>query len=56
MTALLASIIASLVAWLFDLVLSGHVAETTQYVVSFIVASVVFVPSYIWIKRIRENL
>jgi ABC-type thiamin/hydroxymethylpyrimidine transport system permease subunit len=55
-TALLASIIASLVAWLFDLVLSGHVAETTQYIVSFVVGSVVFVPSYIWIKRMKDNL
>jgi uncharacterized membrane protein YeiB len=55
-TALLASIIASLVAWLFDLVLRGHVSETTQYIVSFVVGSVVFVPSYIWIKRMKDNL
>jgi uncharacterized membrane protein YeiB len=55
MVALFASIIASLVAWLFDLVLSGHVSETTQYVVSFIVGSVVFVPSYVWIKRLKDG-
>jgi ABC-type thiamin/hydroxymethylpyrimidine transport system permease subunit len=56
MTTLLASIIASLAAWVVDLVLGGHVSETTSYVVSFIVGSVVFVPSYVWIKRLRDSI
>jgi len=55
-TALLASIIGSLAAWVLDLVLSGHVTETTRFVVSFVVGSVVFVPSYMWIKRMRDEL
>jgi ABC-type thiamin/hydroxymethylpyrimidine transport system permease subunit len=56
MTALLASVISSLAAWLLDLVLSGHVEETTRYIVSFIVGSIVFVPSYVWIKRLRDQI
>jgi hypothetical protein len=56
MTALLASVIASLACWLIDLVLSGHVEETTRYIVSFVVGSVVFVPAYIWIKRMRDQI
>jgi uncharacterized membrane protein YeiB len=56
MTGLVASVMASLVAWGFDFVLSGHVSETAQYVVSFIVWAVVFVPSYVWVKRLREGV
>jgi len=56
MTALLASLVSSLAAWVVDLVLGGHVSETASYVVSFVVGSVVFVPSYVWIKRLRDQL
>jgi hypothetical protein len=56
MTGLLASIVASLAGWLVDLVLAGHVSETTDFIVSFVVGSVVFVPTYVWIKRLRDEL
>jgi uncharacterized membrane protein YeiB len=56
MTGLLASVAASLVAWLAELALSGHVSELTEYAISFAIWAVVFVPSYVWIKRLREGL
>ena len=56
MTALLASVVASLAAWLLDRLLEGHVSETARYVVSFVVGSIVFVPAYIYVKRLRDQL
>jgi ABC-type thiamin/hydroxymethylpyrimidine transport system permease subunit len=56
MTGLVASVIASLAAWPVEYLLSGHVSDSVQYTVSFIVLAVVFVPSYVWIKRLREGL
>jgi uncharacterized membrane protein YeiB len=56
MTGLVASIIASLAAWPVDLLLSGHVSDAVEYTVSFIVWAVVFVPSFVWIKRVREGM
>jgi uncharacterized membrane protein YeiB len=56
MTGLLASVIASLLAWVAEAVLAGHVSSTAEYVVSFVIWALVFVPSYVWIKRLREGL
>jgi uncharacterized membrane protein YeiB len=56
MTGLLASVVASLVAWIAEVALAGHVSETSEYVVSFVIWSLVFVPSYVWIKKLREGL
>ena len=56
MTGLLASVPASLMAWLVEALLAGHVSETLEYVVSFVVWSLVFVPAYVWIKGLREGL
>jgi uncharacterized membrane protein YeiB len=56
MTGLLASVAASLVAWLAEALLAGHVSATAEYGVSFVIWSLVFVPSYVWIKRLREGL
>jgi ABC-type thiamin/hydroxymethylpyrimidine transport system permease subunit len=55
MTTLAASTLASIAAWLIDRVLDGHVSETASYVVSFVVWAIVFVPSFVWIKRLREG-
>jgi uncharacterized membrane protein YeiB len=55
MTMLAASTVASLVAWLVELALGKHVSETASYIVSFVVWSIVFVPSFVWIKRLREG-
>jgi uncharacterized membrane protein YeiB len=56
MTGLFASVAASLVAWLAELALAGHVSEVAEYAISFVVWAVVFVPTYVWIKRLREGL
>jgi uncharacterized membrane protein YeiB len=56
MTGLIASIAASLVAWLVQTALAGHVSKTAEYVASFVVWSLVFVPSYVWIRRLREGV
>jgi len=55
MVSVIASIISSLAAWLVSAVLQGHVSDGTEMIVSFIVGSIVFVPSYIWVKRLREG-
>jgi uncharacterized membrane protein YeiB len=55
MTTLVASTVASIAAWLVDLALGKHVSETASYVVSFGVWAVVFVPSFVWIKKLREG-
>jgi uncharacterized membrane protein YeiB len=55
MTSLVASVFASLIAWGASAILDGHVSDTTGFVVSFVVWAVVFVPSFVWIKRLREG-
>ncbi len=55
MTTIAASAIASIVAWLVELALGGHISETSSYVVSFVVWAIVFVPTFVWIKRLREG-
>ena len=56
MNALLATIVASLGAWGISALLSGHVSDTTDIVVSFVVSGIVFVPCFVWIKRVREGM
>jgi hypothetical protein len=55
-TSLVASVFASAVAWLVEVMLSGHVSDGTSMVVSFLVFGAVFIPSYVWIKRVRDGL
>lgn len=54
MTMIAASTIASIAAWLVDLALDRHVSETASYMISFAVWAIVFVPSFVWIKRLRD--
>jgi uncharacterized membrane protein YeiB len=55
MAMLAASTIASIAAWLVDLALGHHVSEGSSYVVSFVVWAIVFVPTFVWIKRLRDG-
>jgi uncharacterized membrane protein YeiB len=55
MTSLVASVMASLVAYGVSAALEGHVSQGTGFLVSFIVWSAVFVPSFVWVKRLREG-
>jgi hypothetical protein len=56
MTGLLAAVAGSLAGWLTQAVLGGHVPETAEYLLSFLVSSFVFVATYAWIKRLRDGL
>ena len=53
MTSLIASVMASLVAYGVSLLLDGHVSPATDFIVGFVVWSLVFVPSFVWVKRLR---
>jgi hypothetical protein len=55
MTGILASLLASLPAWVLSAVLDGHVSMTVDLVLSFIVWSVAYVPIFIWLKRMKEG-
>jgi len=55
MTSLLASVLASLPAWGLSALLSGHVSDATDMIVSLVVWSALFVPAYVWVKRLREG-
>jgi uncharacterized membrane protein YeiB len=55
MTGLLASVIASFVAWGVSAVLDGHISATTDIVLGFVVWAIVFVPTFVWIKRLRDG-
>jgi hypothetical protein len=37
------------------MLLSGHVSDGANMVVSFVVWAVVFVPAFVWVKRLREG-
>ncbi len=55
MTGILASVIASVVAWGVSAVLDGHISQTTDLVLGFVVWALVFVPCFVWIKRLRDG-
>jgi len=55
MTGILASVVASLVAWGVSALLEGHVSGATDAIVGFVVWAVVFVPCFVWVKRLREG-
>lgn len=55
MNSLVASIIASLVAWPVSALLDGHVSDATGMIVGFVLWAVVFVPCFVWVKRLREG-
>ncbi len=44
-----------MVAWAVSLAVEGHVSESTDIVLGFVVGAVVFVPSYVWLKRLRDG-
>ncbi len=52
---MLASVIASLVAWPVTALLSGTISDGANLVVGFVVASVVFVPAFVLLKRLRDG-
>jgi uncharacterized membrane protein YeiB len=52
---ILASVVASAVGWGITIVLEGHVSDTTNLIVGFVISSIVFVPSFVWIKRMRDG-
>jgi hypothetical protein len=54
--SVIASVISSIAAWGVSALMSGHVSDTTDFVVSFVVGSVVFVPSFIYVKRLRDGM
>jgi uncharacterized membrane protein YeiB len=55
MTSVLASVVASLVAWGVSALLEGHISTATDIVLGFVVWAVVFVPSFVWINRLRDG-
>ncbi len=55
MNSLLATIMASIPAWGITALLDGHVSDGTGMVVSFVVWAVLFVPAFVWVKRLREG-
>jgi hypothetical protein len=55
MIGLLATIPASVVAWLVSAALGNHVSDATSFVVSFVVWAIVFVPLFVWIKGLRDG-
>jgi uncharacterized membrane protein YGL010W len=55
LTSLLASVVASLVAWGLSALLDGHVSAVTDTVLGFVVWAVVFVPTFVAIKRVRDG-
>jgi hypothetical protein len=55
MTGLIASVLASLVAWGVSALLDGHIGTGTDLVLGFVVWAVVFVPTFVWVKRLREG-
>jgi ABC-type thiamin/hydroxymethylpyrimidine transport system permease subunit len=56
MAGLAASVGASAVAYFFEWLLSGHVSEGVSFTVSFFVWAIVFVPSFVYLKRLREEM
>jgi hypothetical protein len=54
-TAIIASILASLPAYGLSALLEGHVSESVDMVLSFVVWAVLFVPAFVWIKRMRDG-
>jgi hypothetical protein len=52
---ILASVLASFAGWAVTVPLEGHVSDTTNLIVGFVVSGVVFVPSFVWIKRMRDG-
>jgi hypothetical protein len=54
-TLFLASVIASLVAWPVTALLSGTISDGANLVVGFVVSAIVFVPTFVWLKRLREG-
>jgi uncharacterized membrane protein YeiB len=55
-TSLIASVLASLPTWALSAVLDGHVSDTTNMLVGLVVWSILFVPAFIWVKKLREGL
>lgn len=51
----MASAVASIAAWLIDLAVGRYLPETASYGVSFVVWAVVFVSSFVGIKRLRDG-
>jgi uncharacterized membrane protein YeiB len=54
-TALLASVLASLVTWPVTALLNDRVSDATNLVVGFVLWAVVFVPAFVWLKRLRSG-
>jgi hypothetical protein len=54
-TALLASILASIVTWPLTAVLEGHISTFANGVVGFVTWAIVFVPTFVWVKRLRDG-
>jgi hypothetical protein len=54
--SLIASLLASFPAWGVEALLDGHVSDGTGMIVSFLVWGAVFVPAFVWIKRMREGM
>jgi uncharacterized membrane protein YeiB len=55
MTGLIASVLASFVAWGVSALLGGHISQGTDIVLGFVVWAVAFVPTFVWLKRLRDG-
>ncbi len=55
MTGLIASVLASLPVWALSALLHGHVSDATEMIVTFVLWAVLFVPAYVWVKKLREG-
>jgi hypothetical protein len=55
MNGLIASVLASIPAWGVTALLSGHVDDGTEMIVSFVVWALCFVPLFVWLKRMRDG-
>jgi hypothetical protein len=55
MVGLIASVLASLPAWGLSAVLDGHVSQGTDFLLSFVVWSIAYVPLYMWLKKLKQG-
>jgi hypothetical protein len=55
MTGMIASVLASLPAWALSALLEGHVSVGVDMVLGFVVWSICFIPTFMWLKRMREG-
>jgi hypothetical protein len=55
MVSIAASVLSSLVAWAAAAMLEGHISDAALFIVSTVIWSIVFVPTFVWIKRLRDG-